>query len=256
MTVPARRTFFQDIYRNRAEQFERLVAREDRQGNLFAALNDIHPLRGAKVLEFGAGTGRVTRLLAVAVERVFAFDIEAAMLDRALSAMRASGMSNWHLALGDNGRMPVAPACADLAIEGWSFAHIIGWHPQDWRARTDMMLAEMERALKPGGTAVLIETMSTGRRQPQAPSASLRKLYDHWQEEHGFAYRWIRTDYQFASPQEADELMRFFFGDDLANDCLDGKRVIVPECTGLWWKRRAAGDAADRGRTRPGTIAR
>ncbi|MCY3834176.1 MAG: class I SAM-dependent methyltransferase [Chloroflexi bacterium] len=237
--MTARREFFQDIYRNRAEQFDRLVAREDRQGNLFAALNDIHPLHGATVLEFGAGTGRVTRLLSVAVGRVFAFDIEAAMLRRARCAMRESGMTNWHLALGDNGRMPAASACADLAIEGWSFAHVIGWHPQDWLARTDLMLAEMERVLKPGGTAVLIETMGTGQGQPCAPSASLSKLYDHWQEKHGFAHRWIRTDYQFASPQEADELMRFFFGDDLANECLDGKRVIVPECTGIWWKRRA-----------------
>ena len=234
-----RRNFFQSIYRNQAKQYERLAAREDRQGNLFAALNDIQPLHGATVAEFGAGTGRLTRLLSVAVQCVFAFDIEAAMLTRAQSAMRATGMTNWHLSLGDNERMPVASNWADLAIEGWSFAHVIGWYPQDWRARTDRMLAEMGRVLKPGGTAILIETMGTGQRQPRPPSESLRKLYDYWQEEQGFAHRWIRTDFQFASPQEADELMRFFFGDDLAKACLDGERVIVPECTGIWWKRRA-----------------
>lgn len=161
------------------------------------------------------------------------------MLMRAGKAMRETGMTNWRLALGDNSRMPVASDCADLVIEAWSFAHVIGWHPDDWRARTDAMLAEMERILKPGGSAILIETMGTGRRQPQAPSAKLAQLYDYWQRECGFTYRWIRTDFQFASPQEADELMRFFFGDDLADACLDCDTVIVPECAGVWWKHVA-----------------
>ncbi len=234
-----RRNFFQDIYRNRAQQFDRLVAREDRHGNLFAALNEIRPLHGLKAVEFGAGSGRVTRQLSVIVDSVYAFDIEPSMVSRAASAMRASGMTNWHLSLGDNGQMPVASGCADLVLEGWSFAHVIGWYPQDWLARTDAMLAEMERILKPGGTAILIETMGTGRRQPQAPSTKLAQLYDYWGSECGFSYRWIRTDFQFASPQEADELMRFFFGDEMAEACLARETVIVPECTGIWWKHIA-----------------
>lgn len=237
--MTARRDFFQNIYRNQAGQFERLVAREDMHGNLFAALDDIRPLRGLKVVEFGAGTGRVTRLLSVTVDSVLAVDIEASMLRRADAAMRATGMTNWRLALGDNGRMPVASACADLVVEGWSFAHVIGWHPGDWRARTDAMLAEMERILKPGGSAILIETMGIGKRQPEAPSPALAQLYDYWREQRGFSHRWIRTDFQFASPQEAEELMRFFFGDDMADACLDGETVIVPECTGIWWKNFA-----------------
>lgn len=235
--MSSRRDFFQDIYRYRAHQFDRLVAREDRQGNLFAALNDIRPLDGLRVVEFGAGTGRITRMLSVLVDQVYALDIEEPMLRQADHVMRASGMSNWRLALGDNCRMPVASDSADLVIEGWSFAHVVGWYPQDWIARTDMMLAEMERILKPGGAAILIETMGTGKRRPLAPSANLAALYDYWEREWGYSYRWIRTDFQFAAPQEADELMRFFFGDELADECLEADTVIVPECTGIWWKQ-------------------
>lgn len=234
MTI--RRDFFQEIYRNQAERFDRLVAREDRHGSLFAALHEICPLPGLTVVEFGAGSGRVTRQLSVVVDKVYAFDREPAMIGRAQSAMRETGMTNWRLALGDNRRMPVASNCADLVVEGWSFAHVVGWHPNDWRARTKSMLNEMERILKPGGAAILIETMGTGRRQPRAPSAELAQLYEFWERECGFSYRWIRTDFQFASPQEADELMRFFFGDETADACLDGVKVIVPECTGVWWK--------------------
>ncbi len=234
--MTARRNFFQNIYRHRAEKYDRLVAREDAQGNLFAALNEIIPLDGLRVVEFGAGTGRLTRLLSVLVKRIYAFDIEPAMLRQLAPQMRATGMANWYAALGENGRMPLASNCADLVIEGWSFAHVMGWHPEDWLSRTDAMLAEMARILKPGGTAVLIETLGTGRRRPQ-PTDKLARLYRHWQERYGFQSRWIRTDFQFASPAEADELTRFFFGDALADECLTGSDVILPECTGIWWKR-------------------
>ena len=227
---------FKHIYRHSAATYDRLVAREDQQGNLFAALNEIRPLHGLQVVELGAGTGRLTRLLSVQVERIAAVDIEPRMLAVARDYMFTTGMTNWCVAVGDNGRMPVAAGCADLVIEGWSFGHVMGWHPTDWRERIDYMLAEMERILKPGGTAVLIETLGTGLRQPKAPTRDLAQLYKYWREECGFDFRWIRTDFQFASAEEALELMRFFFGDELAEQCLRGGKTSVPECTGIWWK--------------------
>lgn len=233
--MSSRRNFFQGIYRHQAERYDRLVAREDAQGKLFGALNEITPLGGLKVVEFGAGTGRLTRLLVLQAAQIRAFDIEPAMLRQLALQMRATGMGNWAMALGDNCLMPLASDCADLVIEGWSFAHVREWHPQCWRQRTDVMLREMERIAKPGGAAVLIETLGTGKRRPQ-PSTKLAELYQYWQEQCGFQSRWIRTDFQFASPAEADELTRFFFGDALADDCLAGGGVMLPECTGIWWK--------------------
>jgi len=228
---------FKNIYTNHADLYERLVAREDQQGNLFSALNDIQMMSGIDVVEFGAGTGRITRLLSVMVNKIFAFDISSAMLAEARDYLETTGMTNWGLSQGDNHQMPVASNSADVAIEGWSFGHVTGWYQDDWQTHVDMMLAEMERIVKPKGTMILIETMGTGNRQPQPPSDGLAELYHYWQEEHGFEYRWIRTDYQFASVGEADELTRFFFGDELADHIVDSNRVILPECTGLWWKR-------------------
>lgn len=227
---------FRQIYRHQAERYDRLVAREDYQGNLFAALNDIRPLNGLQVVEFGAGTGRLTRLLSVMVDQVYAFDIEHSMLSRARESMTTTGMCNWSLARGDNHRMPVRSGVADLVIEGWSFGHATEWYSRNWRHHIDRMLAEMQRIARRGGTAILIETMGTGARQPIPPADALAQLYDYWQTQHGFNYRWIRTDFHFASSNEAAELMRFFFGDELARRALQGGKVIVPECTGIWWK--------------------
>ena len=49
-----------EIYASRARDYERLVAREDYQGNILKALQDIRALAGLDVVELGAGTGRLT----------------------------------------------------------------------------------------------------------------------------------------------------------------------------------------------------
>ena len=228
---------YREFYRENARLFDRLVAREDHRGNLFAALNQICPLDGARVIEFGAGTGRLTRLLALQASVVRAFDIEAAMLRLARENLLATGLRNWSLAVADNLSLPVADASAELAIEGWSFGHTVAWHGRRWQEAADELHSEMRRVLKPGGVAILIETLGLGRREPRPPMASLKELYQHWEAEQGFQRRWIRTDYQFASESEAAELLRGFFGAELAEDWLRRGALIVPECTGLWWKR-------------------
>lgn len=228
---------FQKIYAMEAARYDRMVGREDQRGNLFAALNDIAALDGINVVEFGAGTGRLTRMLAIQAARIHAFDIAGPMLQVATESLETSGLVNWDLGLADNRAMPVASDVAELVIEGWSFGHAVGWYPDRWREEIGQMLAEMQRILKPGGTAILLETMGTGSRTPQPPTPGLADLYAWLEQEQGFSYRWVRTDYQFESLDEADELTRFFFGDELADRIRDEKLLILPECTGIWWRR-------------------
>jgi ubiquinone/menaquinone biosynthesis C-methylase UbiE len=228
---------FKHIYANEAQRYDAMVGREDQRGNLFAVLNEIVTLDGnQRIVEFGAGTGRMTRLLLFQSAHIMALDMSPAMLAQAQESLSMTGMPNWSLAVGDNGRMPIASNSADIVIEGWSFAHAVGWYPDTWRTQIDAMLAEMQRIVRPGGTAILLETMGTGNRQPTPPNEGLAELYAYWQEQHGFAYRWTRTDYQFESLQEGDELTRFFFGDELADQFLAQKSLILPECTGIWWR--------------------
>jgi ubiquinone/menaquinone biosynthesis C-methylase UbiE len=198
---------------------------------------EICPLAGIKVAELGAGTGRVTRLLSVSVEHIYAFDEAQTMLDVAAKSLEITGMTNWTLQQADNREIPLPDNHVDLAIEGWSFAHVRGWYPETWRDETNRMLAEMERVTRPDGTIILIETMGTGNKQPQPPTEGLAQLYQWWEQEHGFQYKWIRTDYQFKSVEEADELTRFFFGDERADDIVEKQLTILPECTGVWWKK-------------------
>jgi ubiquinone/menaquinone biosynthesis C-methylase UbiE len=228
---------FQHIYAHDTQRYDRMVGREDQKGNLFAVINELCPLDGLTVVDMGAGTGRVTRLLALLAQRVYAFDIAPAMLSTAQTMLEESGLTNWRLGVADNRAMPLPNACADLVIEGWSFGHAVGWSPDHWREDIHQMLQEATRLLKPHGTLILLETMGTGNKQPHPPTDGLAELYAWWQREHGFAYRWIRTDYQFESVDEAQELTRFFFGDELANRIAQENLLILPECTGVWWKK-------------------
>lgn len=226
---------FREIYNQHAETYDLAVSCEDYEGNLLAALNDIRPLNGLDVVEFGAGTGRVTRLLGPVVNRIWSFDLSSHMLGLARARLEQTGMTNWAVAAGDNRAMPVADNVADLAIEGWSFGHFTGWYPETWIEEISKALLEMRRVLRRGGTAILIETLGTGEESPAPPSEKLGEYYTMAQKEFGFAYTWIRTDFRFESVTEAEMAMRFFFGDELGNRVAEEEMIIVPECTGLWW---------------------
>jgi hypothetical protein len=93
----------------------------------------------------------------------------------------------------------------------------------------------MQRILRPGGVFILLETLGTGFEEPTPPTDYLAELYDWWTQTYQLNHTWIRTDYQFQSPEEGAYLTRFFFGDELANRILADQMTILPECTGIWW---------------------
>jgi ubiquinone/menaquinone biosynthesis C-methylase UbiE len=170
------------------------------------------------------------------VKSITAFDGSKAMLDIAIAKLQKGGFSNWRAEVADNRTIPVPDASADIAIEGWSFGHFQGWYPDSWREEAGKALAEMQRVLRPGGTAILLETMGTGRETPKPPTPGLADFFAWLEDRQGFSSTWIRTDYKFDSLAETEQLTRFFFGDELANTALAKHWVILPECTGIWWK--------------------
>lgn len=228
---------FEAIYAEHAAIYDALISREDYEGNLLKTLQSITPLNGIDVVEFGAGTGRFTRLLAPIVKSIRAYDASAHMLEVARRRLTEMGLTNWILGVAGNDSLPVDDASADLAIEGWSFGHQTLWNPERWREETAKAVSEMERVLRPGGSAVIVETMGTGADKPAPPSEGLAAFYRWLQEEQGFQSTAVRTDYRFMNVAEADSLARFFFGDELADRIVRENMMILPEWTGIWWKK-------------------
>jgi len=227
---------FEEIYAAHADEYDALVAREDHEGHLLPALTGIAQLRGARVVELGAGTGRLTRLIAPLAMEIRAYDASAHMLDVARSRLVSTGLANWELGVADNKRLPVEDAAADIAIAGWSLGHAVDWFPESWRLEIGAALDEMGRVLRPGGTAVILETMTTGSETAAPPTEGLAEYYRWLETERGFTGLSIRTDYRFLSLDEADRLTRFFFGDELADRVRRAGRTVLPESTGIWWR--------------------
>jgi ubiquinone/menaquinone biosynthesis C-methylase UbiE len=229
-------TDFKRIYREDAEKYERLVSREDYQGHIEKALKQIRPFDNLKILELGAGTGRLTCLLAPWVNNIIACDFSPHMLSVARAKLNDSGQKNWHILAADNESLPLVAQSADVTIAGWSLGHSVGWYPEYWRDVIGRTLAEMERVLQPKGTIIILETLGTFQEEPRPPAPGLAQYYRWLEDEHAFSSTWIRTDYRFASIQEAIELIGFFFGSELAAAVQANDRLIVPECTGIWWR--------------------
>jgi ubiquinone/menaquinone biosynthesis C-methylase UbiE len=227
------------IYQQEAERYDHLVMREDKDSNLLPAIQSILPLAGIDAVELGAGSGRLSTMMAPLVRSLHAFDASAAMLAVAESKLRALGLSNWQTQLADHRRIPLPDDCADLVISGWSICYLNDNERADWQTPFAEALVEMKRLLRPAGTILIIETEGTGVSTPQPPDSMQRYLA--WLREQGFAFDWVRTDYRFTSWEEARALVPFFFGDAMLSACFEeGSSVILPECTGLWHWRASA----------------
>lgn len=227
-----RMTTQEEIYKTEGDKYEALIAREDYAGNILKSLREITPLEDRLVLDLGAGTGRLACLLAPAVKSVHAFDISEEMLRVCRQKFAKSGLSNWRADIADHRKLPVADHSANLAVSGWSVSYLAVWNPDTWREELERWMAEMRRVLTPGGRIVLFESLGTGNESP-VRLEHLENFYP-WLDETGFQFKWIRTDYKFESLDEAEELSRFFFGDELGNKVRDNEWVILPECTGVW----------------------
>ncbi len=225
---------YEEIYAEHAGRYDELVAAEDCEHALLPALEAVRSLRGTDVLEVGVGTGRLTRIVAPLARRVFGVERSRAMLEVARQHLAAA--ANVTLLLADARALPVAAASADVALAGWVFGHFRYWMPADWKTEVGSAIGHMQRALRPAGTLVVIETLGTGSTEPAAPSQELAEYYAWLESELGFERAAIRTDYQFESVERAAEVTGFFFGDEFAKRVVAERWSRIPECTGIWWR--------------------
>jgi len=222
------------IYQSDADRYDALVSREDYQGNIRRVLEEIVSPDDLDVLDLGAGTGRLTLILAPRAKSIRAFDSSAEMLRVCRERLIASGLSNWQVDVADHRNLPVEDHSVDVVVSGWSVSYLAVWNPEQANQELDKWLLEMRRVLRKDGMIILFESLGTGNESPMRLE-HVETTYQ-WLDDNGFQNKWIRTDYQFESIEEAEELSRFFFGDELGDKARQNNRVILPECTGMWWK--------------------
>jgi ubiquinone/menaquinone biosynthesis C-methylase UbiE len=212
-----------------------MIEAEDVDGNLISAIEQVTSIDGECILDLGSGSGRLPLLLHPKVEQVIALDLHWEML-REQQIQRNQRDGNWALVQGDLRELPFPKNHFDVITAGWAIGHFQGWHITDWQFQVDRAINEMLQVVKPGGTLIIIETLTTGSNIPAPPTERLAEYYRHLENNWGFTRQEISTDYQFRDLEEAVELVRFFFGEALAQKVRENNWVRLPEWTGVWGK--------------------
>lgn len=226
------------IYEERADDYDALIAAEDADGELRAAFAERVAFEGARVADVGAGTGRVARWMVPTAAHVHLVERAAPMLDVARLRLEADGQLDrvsFHHA--DARELPLDDASVDVATAGWVFGHFRHWMPEGWRAEVDQAVGEMRRVVVPGGRIAILETLGTGHETPRQ-HPGLDEYFAHLETQHGFTRTWHRSDYAFASVDEAARVMGGFFGEALVAQIRDRAWARVPECTALFCAER------------------
>jgi SAM-dependent methyltransferase len=229
---------YERLYENEAARYQALVVHEDGEGNLLKTIKSIHPLHtGTEVADIGSGTGRVSFLLAPHVARVFGIEPSRGMREQAEALRRERGVANLEFREGGYSGLPLRDASVDLIVAGWSLGYYYNHFCRpDWEPKIDWVFREMRRILRPNGTIILIETLGTMEDQPMRAEWSW-PLYDYFEHTLGFSLATIQTDFTFDSVAQAVDLIGFFFGEEMANEVWKRGRPVVPEWTGVWWKK-------------------
>lgn len=208
-----------EIYRRYAAHYELLVSRQDYAGNIERSIRELdvfHP--DVDVVELGAGTGRLTRMVAPWVRSIHAFDSSSHMLDLARERMPPSTTTSCTttFSVGNNREVHtfgLQPSSADVVLAGWTLSYVKAevWSSLTWDVEVKRVLADLRALLRPHGSLVILETLGTGNEEPNR-----RNLFYALLEEAGFHFQWFRTDYRFVDWDEAIALTRFFFGNKVA----------------------------------------
>src|ERR671924_2007077 len=154
------------IYQSDGDRYEALISREDYHGNIPRAIDEILRVDGLDVIDLGAGTGRLTLLLAPRAKSIRAFDLSAEMLRVCRERLIKSGLSNWYVEVADHRQLPVQDHSVNLVVSGWSVSYLAVWNPQNGQAELDKWLAEMKRILRRNGIIILFESLGTGNESP------------------------------------------------------------------------------------------
>lgn len=221
------------IYRENAKTYERLISK---QKPLLSEVEAILPVAGLHIVDAGAGTGRLTASLAPSAASIVALDASEAMLAVNAAKLADLRIPDWHCIVADNRKLPLPDGSADLLTSGWSVCYLASSNHSHWQQALGEVMTEFQRLLRPGGTVLLFETMGTGVTAPEPP-AFLRSYYRELEETYGFCHKVIRFDYSFDSVEEAEELTRLFFGEELAEKVVQEQWQTVPEFAGIWWKQ-------------------
>jgi len=157
-----------DEFARQAQTFDLFAEKTDEQvaARFAAALGDAG--RG-ELIDVACGPGVVTAAIAARAASVVAFDATEQMLDKARARCAKAGLANVAFECGNAERLPFEDARFDGTVTRLAVHHF---------ADPQRAIGEMFRVLRPGGTAVIVDVVSSERVEESDLQNAIERLRD------------------------------------------------------------------------------
>ncbi len=203
----------------------------DRAGVIEAAMARIHPFEGADLLDVGCGSGfHLPRFDSLGCASVTGVEPHPPLVS--LARERVSGMPRVSVLDGVAQSLPLPDSCMDITHARWAYFFGAGSEPG---------LRELERVLRPGGTAYVIDNDATrstfGRWFSRAyPTYDPVAVQRFWARQ-GWEREPLTIEWTFDSREDLEAVVRIEFPETAAEGILaehDG--TSVDYAVNLWWR--------------------
>lgn len=203
----------------------------DPDGRLWSALASLASWEGRDVLDLGCGTGFHLPRFAETARSVVGIEPHPDLV--ALARRRTRRLANASVAQGVAQAIPLPDASVDVAHVRWAYFFGPGSEPG---------LAELERVVRRGGTALVIDNDATRstfgrwfrRGYPQIDPGAVERFWS--------TRGWTRTPvdmgWRFGSREDLEAVVRIEFAHEVADEVLaDHAGLDVDYAVNVWWKR-------------------
>lgn len=203
----------------------------DPDGSLWSAMEAVVSWTGRDVLDLGCGTGFHLPLFARTARTVRGVEPNPDLV--ALAARRTRRLPTVEVIEGLAQEIPVSDRSVDVLHARWAYFFGPGCEPG---------LAEIDRVLAPGGTALIVDndpTRSTFGRWFAAgfPSIDAAAVADFWAAR-GWSREQVDMGWRFESREDLEAVVRLELPPTVAETALaDHQGLEVEYAVNLWWKR-------------------
>lgn len=193
----------------------------DRGGRIEAAMRTVHDWAGLDVLDVGCGTGFHLPRFAATARSVTGVEPHPPLLRRALARVRgpegAHARERIRVLHGAAGALPVPDAAVDVVHARWAYFFGPGCEPG---------LAELDRVLRRGGTAFVVDNDATTstfgdwfrRSLPSYDPAAVDRFFAR----RGWEVERLEVAWEFDRREDLEAVVRIEFAPALADELLAG----------------------------------
>jgi len=203
----------------------------DRAGLIEAAMASLHPFDGADLVDVGCGTGfHLPRFASFGCASVVGVEPHLPLVS--IAGQRISGMPGVQVLEGAAQSLPLADGSVDIAHARWAYFFGAGCEPG---------LGELERVLRPGGTAFVIDNDATrsvfGRWFSRAyPSYDPVAVERFWARQ-GWSRERLTIQWTFDTREDLESVVRIEFPETAAEGILaEHEGTAVDYAVSLWWR--------------------